>query len=727
MKAIYFLVITSFIGNFLFLLRETWEWGRATSKMRCALIVAANALLFILAIHLTQGTSLRGGYDNGHDFEYLSENFIKWIHLNHIPLSNGEKELSPLAMFSLMDCVSRFSLDGILLGQKILWFLSSLLVFAISRRAGLKHFSASLAAGLLFFNFLSILNTYAFSTTNANVFYLLSAVYALVSFLRTNHESRILPFLGWLFMASFLVLTARYEFFPVIAGGFILSLPFRGMNQIRASWRYHRHGKYAFLAMLTIFLSTCIWWGLRLIRTTHYNGPHKDNLLSLAQFMRNLSFQIGTQNMSAVFRLPNYIFPGITLALLLLSGFASLKTETDKKFRLLWCCFVAIWILYFSAIFAPLSIYPLQFIRHHLYFFLPFVFLTGLSTDALGLLIMPHMKPAIRGSIVLVCLLIYTTFNLRHVFALQSELRTNDLEWEFLHTIRRHWPGNCKVIGFSDRSGILRKYFPPLDVQDLSQLSTNDCLLFYRSPLDQIFPHAPKNPLRRQSRARRLHQNGEFLVVTPAGRKPGSSLHVGLDSGFRRNDGNRLDLRELLGHAGLTTSADIYKRSFQKVSFPHRFYTNWPNEAHSGTVTIGFYYLNSKGASALLANAVHKQALLLQQDKDYKKAVKFFTHAARLQPQIALYWADLGVADYLAGDYADSVKHLGTAIKIDPRLKMARISRATALEALGKYSSSLDDLNQVLRPSCNPHDPLCKDALDMRDKICQKALATCDL
>ena len=88
------------------------------------------------------------------------------------------KEISPLITDALSDAVSGFSLGAILVKNRSLMFLSAVQLFACLLKLGLEQSSAFHGFALFYFNFLAFLNGNAFSTTAANVFFLLSSLAA---------------------------------------------------------------------------------------------------------------------------------------------------------------------------------------------------------------------------------------------------------------------------------------------------------------------------------------------------------------------------------------------------------------------------------------------------------------------------------------------------------------------------------------------------------------------
>ncbi|MFA5139171.1 MAG: hypothetical protein WC728_08050 [Elusimicrobiota bacterium] len=437
-------------------------WARREG--RPARYVLAAAVGFLAAAWAaTAGTGLRGGYDNEHDFHSLSADFFRGSG-RHSPVS---KEHSPVLLFWLSDRLSGGSLEAILVTQRLAWSASAALVFAAMLASGAGLFAAFLAAGAYLFHFLSILNTYAFATTNGNVLYLLSAVCALAGLFDPARDP--LRNLLWFLSSALLVLASRFEFVPLLAAGAAMSavgsgwpgrlLKARGLR--RAAW----------IAGCAVFLGAAAYWAWVLVRGGMIPKPGDERWALFSRMAESVDFHLGEHDLSPLFgipsRLASWIFGGV-LVLVLVRG--------RRSPTLLWRVFLAGWALYLPLFFPPISEYPLHSMRHHLYFLLPFLFLCGVLMD--DLFVDPR---APLWGIASLGLAGYLGLNACHARSLDAEARTNDIEWRFLYKTRRSWPAGCRAAyPFADvRGELLRKYFP---FEEPGGASGSGCILVYRSP-----------------------------------------------------------------------------------------------------------------------------------------------------------------------------------------------------------------------------------------------------
>ncbi|MFA5139175.1 MAG: hypothetical protein WC728_08070 [Elusimicrobiota bacterium] len=519
----------AFAASLGFALRAAVRWTWKPDG-RTWLRAGVAAGLFLVAWGATRSTPLRGGFDDEHDFGCMAVEFFR-------PLAQApvDREKSPLLAFWLSDRLSGRSLDGILAAQKLLWFGSSLLVFGLLLRAGASPPASLLCAGLLLFHHLSILNTYTFSTTNANVFYLLSALCALAGLFRESGDA--VADLAWFLAASFLVFTSRYEFMPVLFFGLALSA-------VKSSWprRLLSERGWRMLAWISCcgaFAAGCCGWTVILLRDMRAYGLRTAGTMTLGpmEFARNIRHHLGWNNLTPILGVtPRSAcwLAGAMLAVVLFVGWR----RRDRGPAWPWRIFLAGWIVYVGAIYAPYALYPLHTMRLHLYFSIPFLLLAGVLAD--DLFAASRAWPWAAAALVLAA---YLPLNARYVRSLDGELRTNDIEWQFLYRMRRSWPDGClATYPLADtRRGFLRKYFPFVPMEDISGLG---CRLIYRSPYRSV-------------------------------------LGRGFQPAAESEDPER-----------------FYGGAFQEERFLHRFYTVWHGPGHEGhsetvepiPVRVGFYH-----------------------------------------------------------------------------------------------------------------------------------------
>jgi len=494
-------VILSWAANLFFLGKFALAWWRGEPSRRNALLaLAAVAVPATLAAFLLPP---RGGYDNNHDFLSLGTTFFTTRPLV-FPLF---KEYSPLFTDGVSDVLSGFSLQAVLWKNRLLPVLSIFALFAGLRRLGAGLAASAGGTALLFLNFLSPLNASSFSTTSANMFIWLLSLLALSDAHAAPRVSA--RSLLWILSSSVLVVSARFEFLPVnflLLAALVLAKP--------------AEEKKAFLKpanLLIVIAGACLLaaWGARVLST----GPER-LLRDLSSPVRHLLFHLGERNLAVIAGagLPSAETPGLQLPTEVSAGAAALcllfllaplagallgaRAEKEKKSGYLgFLALLLAWLGYFSLIFSSTDHYPLQFMRHQLYFFLPCACLFALGLE--GFEAAAKRLPG-GGKVFHVLLFFflagYAALNARAALGLNGELRTNDRELAFLAEARRDWEPGClavypKLDGADARAALIAKYFP---VMPNCAAGRGRCLLKYVSPDPVIFAGAEPAPLARE-------------------------------------------------------------------------------------------------------------------------------------------------------------------------------------------------------------------------------------
>lgn len=437
-------------ANLWFLASGLAAWARAGRALPKLALAAAFAAAFLAGHFAFLGVSDRGGYDNDHDFQYLGASYADPRGLSR---TFSGKEVSPLLADAAGDALSGRSLAAVPLKNRALMFLAALLLFACLRELGAGRAGAFLGFALFYFNFLAALNARTFSTTPANLFYLCLALYAAARF---ESGRRGPGGLAWALCALFLVWAGRYELAPLPGALLAVSLlrPAGALRSLLAG-----PGRAAALALLGGCAAFCGAWFLVMVRAGEYNGPAGGELLKAAA---HLSYQLWERNIAVFSPLP------LWACWLAVGGCAAAALWAARTARggrgpllpgaVLACC------VYVSVIFAPQDLYPLHFMRHQLYFLLPFCLLAALAWDAAW----RGRAPAAELAALLLFCGVYLGANGGAAAALEPERRTNDEEWAVLSRAAAAWPGGCALAyGQEDhRRGVLKKYFP---------LLTGDC------------------------------------------------------------------------------------------------------------------------------------------------------------------------------------------------------------------------------------------------------------
>ncbi len=612
------------ILNIFFCLSEMFADLGVFSPRRLAVVSGLFLALVLFILAAGARVPLRGGYDNEHDFGFMAESFS----------FSSQKELSAVPVKLFTDSAGRGKLGAHTVRNAVLLALDAGLVAAALIRTGAAPAAGAFAGLLLLFNFLALLNARTFSSTLANIFFLLSGVYALAALLFSEKLSW--RNLAWAGCAALGVLGARFEFLPALAAGFAVALiaggaAFRG--RLAAAWRSR---PAASAVSWGLFLALAAGWTGWLVLAVHYNGPAARKLVSAAEIVSNFVYHIGEKNISVFSGLPPALAAAAAL-LLFLPVFAGRKPAPGSGRHRFWAAWTFIWALCFSAVYMKLDLYPLHFMRHDLYFFLPFVFAAGGAADAvLGYCRGAAAKYAVFAGAAL--LAVYAAANLGAAYALNGELRTNDREWQFLVKARRAWPQGCgAVYPYNDfRSGLLARYFPQVNLE----AEKDQCVLIYRSPSAEVL-----RPV---------------LPPQAAGTPPAAD----------------------------PWAPELLSGTFMEEKFPHAFYTLWEKGKPGETVetrdpvmvTAGFYRLNLNSGKALLERILRakqvREALLkglkLQGAGKFAEAAVVFSAAiAGGLKDPALYNAS-GVALLQNGDIGAAVCSLELALRADPGFWQAR-------------------------------------------------------
>lgn len=489
-------VILSWALNLFFLGKFAAGWWRREPSRRNALLaLAAIAVPAAVAAFLLPP---RGGYDNNHDFLCLGTTFFTRRPLV-FPLF---KEYSPLFTDGLADALSGYSLRALLWKNRLLPVLSLFVLFTGLRRLGAGLAASAGASALLFLNFLTPLNASSFSTTSANMLIWLLSLLALFD----AHASPRLTArnLLWILSSAILVISARFEFLPaslLLLAGLLVSKP-----------AAERKLLFKPLNLLIVLCGAGLLavWAARALSVS----PEKQLPAGFSP-VRQLVYQLGERNLAVGFGasapaaenpgLPAVPDPGgaaAALCLLFLSaslGGALLAGGEKAKRNRAYGALLLLWLAYFSVIFGPPDQYPLQFMRHQLYFFLPCALLFALGLDGFESAAKRLAPPLLKlfYTLLALALAVYAALNIRAALALNGELRTNDRELAFLMEAQRGWePGRLvvhpKLSREDSRTALLAKYFP---LMDNCAAGSGQRLLKYVSPEEVIFTDPAPRPL----------------------------------------------------------------------------------------------------------------------------------------------------------------------------------------------------------------------------------------
>ncbi len=560
-------ICAAFLFNLLFLGAELGRRaGRAGRKKTLA------ALLLFLAVFglwsaAFRGVSPRGGYDNEHDISLLG---MSAFGRNGAASLLHNKEAAPLVMDAAADALSGYSLKAVLQKNRVLMFVSGALLFFCALRAGLGLPAGLLAFILYSFSFLAGLNANTFATTSANLFFLFSAVYSVLALEAGKTGTRGLV---WAVSAFFLVWTSRYELavFPFLA--FLFSLASRS-GGARAAVTDPR-GRRPALALLLAAAALCLAWGAAGIMPAGYNGPTARHALNL---LSNLAYHLDARNLALFFPAGAGGAAWALLPALIVSFYGAVRS--GRRAVLAWGFLLAACV-YTAAVFSTTELYPLQFIRHQLYFSVPFIALFSAACAALWGLRLPAPAAAARWVLLAAACAFYIRANSAAAAALEPEKRTNDVEWGLFLEAAGKWPAGCAVLypAEDSRGLFLRKYFPSYDPRRGEPPS---CLFKYVPPASSDF-RLPGVPPRQEY-------------------NPYSAVYSG------RRD-----------------------RALAEREFLHSFYTVWGDVETRERLPVraGFYPADSPADRAWVLN---EKGLDLLRELNFSTAEKKFREAVALYP-----------------------------------------------------------------------------------------------
>ncbi|HOI41436.1 MAG TPA: hypothetical protein PK523_00690 [Elusimicrobiales bacterium] len=427
-----------------------------------AALAAAAAVLL-----LSSFMPARGGYDNEHEFTMLSTDFLS----SEFRHTAAFKEVAPLVTDSAAVLLGGKDLRAVLWKNRAVAAAALPLLYAALRLAGAGPAASLAAQGLFGFSFLFLLNASAFSSTASNIFIVLASLLMLA----VSSGSRISP-AGLAARASvsvLLVLTSRYEFLPPLgaAWGWLL---------------FRRRAELAAHAPALTLAAGALVAGLWAAYISGLPSPGL-NPSAFTPFA-NAAYHLGTMNFG-VFLSP---LPGVPAAALFFGvcaaalAWRAARRGGPAGYAAAW---LGLWAFFFAAVYVIQDEYPLHFMRHQLYFLVPFTLLAAGGFASL---------PGGRGAAALLAavLPLYAALNYRAARSFDGELRTSDRELALLAGAEADWPADAGFVypGYGDgrRAPLLRRFFPAY--RESCGLSPVRALK-YVSPADAVFRDRPGGPL----------------------------------------------------------------------------------------------------------------------------------------------------------------------------------------------------------------------------------------
>jgi len=82
---------------------------------------------------------------------------------------------------------------------------------------------------------------------------------------------------------------------------------------------------------------------------------------------------------------------------------------------------------------------------------------------------------------------------------------------------------------------------------------------------------------------------------------------------------------------------------------------------------------------------------------DPKKVIEYLNNSIKLQPDIAVFYNNRGVAYYTLGQYQRAIQDYNEAIRLQPDYTDAYYNRGLAYSKLGQYQRAIQDYNEAIR------------------------------
>ncbi|KAL6909507.1 hypothetical protein ACP4OV_001788 [Aristida adscensionis] len=96
------------------------------------------------------------------------------------------------------------------------------------------------------------------------------------------------------------------------------------------------------------------------------------------------------------------------------------------------------------------------------------------------------------------------------------------------------------------------------------------------------------------------------------------------------------------------------------------------------------------------AEAAKEKGNAAFKEKQWQKAVNFYTEAIKLNGKVATYYSNRAAAFLELASYRQAEADCTSAIDLDPKIVKAYLRRGTAREMLGYYKEAVDDFNHAL-------------------------------
>ena len=384
------------------------------------------ALIGIIMLYGNFTAPVRGGYDNNHDFQIMGNSIseTKTLFLY--------KEVSPVFLKSSIDIASNYSLAALLTFNRALPLLSLFLFYAGLRSIGSGIISSLLASVFLFLNFHLFLNASSFSTTSANFFTIISSFTAFSACFAKQKISD--EDIIWIFSATIITSMARIETVPAL---FIMGIGLLyEKRKVKDPILNSFSGK--FLSILGIIcLMPCLYFQLFKLS---YSTIGLASTYTPLKIISLFHMQMIEENLAILFSpVPAEAFPknikigiGIFIFIAIIICIFSYVKNKKNSDRIPALAYL-LTAIYFSLLYSWQDLYPLHFMRHRLFFMIPFAALIPFLLRYINDIIFKiRISRQLKYFFSAFFCISYFLLNISTAKALDNELRSNDLEWALL-------------------------------------------------------------------------------------------------------------------------------------------------------------------------------------------------------------------------------------------------------------------------------------------------------
>lgn len=394
------LISVSWISAILFSMRFLFRFFREEKMEHKHILWLASIAFLMLFCSFTLTPS--GGYDIECVFKIIGNSFFDLGQLF------SDKEIAPIFIKEMADRAAGFSLYGFLTLNRIIPAITMILFYAGMRQSRLNAEICLVSSALLFLNFNIFFNAASFNTAPIILFAYVSFISAFMRLSAKNGEEGLTGII-WLFSAAIVLVLSRMELGPVI---FIImlacaiNLAIKDRNFLKSPGCIMSVSAGSILLLLSFLLEITY-------------SP--SSFLKKFTPASNFNMQLIMENLTVLFsEFPHKAVPAafrqFSIAAALLSAFFILPLFSIKRFSKNKTVIIAYSAFLSAAVYSCLVYrwqekYPLEFIRHRAFLYVPFACISAYSIQA-AYTFFKGKEKAFRVML-LTASIIYSALNLR--------------------------------------------------------------------------------------------------------------------------------------------------------------------------------------------------------------------------------------------------------------------------------------------------------------------------